>query len=71
MSAHVGIAEHVTVADSTAELIAELIADCAQLPDSVLRPATPVPVPALPEAPPWRVSAACHDQVAGMDDYGV
>lgn len=56
----VGVAEHVT--------LAELIADCAQLPDSVLQPAAPMPTPRV--APPWRVSEECLDRVAGMDDYG-
>jgi hypothetical protein len=48
--------------------LAELIADCEQLSESVPQ-APPLPS-AQREAPPWRVSEECLAQVAGMEDYG-
>ncbi|GAA4006539.1 hypothetical protein GCM10022247_30330 [Allokutzneria multivorans] len=48
--------------------IAELIKDCADLPDS-LRSSSAV-VPQQRAAAPWRVSEANTAQVREMDDYG-
>ncbi|MEU6643845.1 hypothetical protein ABZ863_15005 [Saccharomonospora sp. NPDC046836] len=47
-----------------AETIAELIADCADIP----RPEVPE-VRQAAIAPPWTVDAACHAQVAELDEY--
>ncbi len=52
------------------ETLAELISDCADLPDSVRYPTVPDQLPAwgLPVA--WQVSDECFAQVDGLDDYG-
>lgn len=50
------------------ESLAELISDCASLPDSVRHPA-PAAEPAGQPAV-WRVDDACFAQVAGLDNYG-
>jgi len=49
------------------DTIAELIADCAQIPPSVREsPGTP-PLPRL--APEWEVTERCRAQVADMDEF--
>ncbi|MBK1786205.1 hypothetical protein [Prauserella cavernicola] len=46
------------------ETMAELIADCAEIP----RPEIPGTEP-VAAAEPWRVDDACHAQVADLDEY--
>ncbi|SDN59677.1 hypothetical protein [Allokutzneria albata] len=48
--------------------IAELIKDCAELPDSLR--SSSAGVPQQRAAAPWRVSEANTAQVRDMDDYG-
>ncbi|GGM53993.1 hypothetical protein GCM10012275_26410 [Longimycelium tulufanense] len=48
--------------------LAELIADCAELPDG-LRPTAPA-VPEPRSAAPWRVDDRCAAQVADLEEYG-
>jgi len=50
------------------ETLAELISDCAELPDAVRRPAAAVP--SQRGAGEWLISDACLAQVAGIEDYG-
>jgi hypothetical protein len=52
-----------------AETMAELISDCAELPEAVRHPAAAVPAQHAPGE--WRVDDECLAQVAGIDDYGV
>ncbi|WP_168214129.1 hypothetical protein [Prauserella flavalba] len=46
------------------ETLAELIADCAEIP----RPEVPRHEQ-VPTAAPWTVDDACHAQVADLDEY--
>ena len=49
--------------------LAELISDCAELPDAVLHPTAAAP--AVPhEGAELLIGAECLAAVAGMDDYG-
>lgn len=50
------------------ESLAELISDCADLPDAVCGPTPTAQPPAWPT--PWHVDDTCFAQVAGLDDYG-
>lgn len=56
------------------ENLAELISDCADLPEAVL--ASSAATDAVAAAPDWRVPVAwhvddvCFAQVDGLDDYG-
>lgn len=53
-----------------AETMAELISDCAQLPDTVLRPVAAIPAQRPGGPSDWQVSDDCLAQVAGIEDYG-
>jgi hypothetical protein len=56
-----------TIADASD--LAELISDCAELPDAVVHPvATAAPV--RQGCAEVRIGAECLATVAGMDDYG-
>ena len=47
--------------------IAELIADCAQIPRSVRESPNTPPIPRRAAA--WEVSDGCRAQVADLDEY--
>jgi hypothetical protein len=52
--------------------LAELIADCAELPAALRHPQRPrSPVAGAPrDAPPWQVDDECVSQVGELDGYG-
>lgn len=50
--------------------MAELIADCAELPRDMQAPEAPAPHHEWRDAPPWEVGDACVVRIAGMDEYG-
>lgn len=52
------------------ETMAELISACAELPASVVQPATEALVVEPSGSVHWLVSDACLAQVRDLDDYG-
>jgi hypothetical protein len=55
------------VLTTEADSLAELIADCADIPVSVLDCQQRTPLPPL--APRWEVTDVCHAQVRDLDEY--
>jgi hypothetical protein len=49
------------------ETLAELISDCADIPQDLRLPREAVPRPPAPNA--WSVDESCHAQVADLDYY--
>jgi hypothetical protein len=49
------------------ETLAELISDCADIPEGLRPRLTAAPRPPAPRT--WTVDEACHSQVAGLDEY--
>jgi hypothetical protein len=49
------------------ETLAELISDCAEIPQDLRPVSEAVPRPPAPAS--WTVDDSCHAQVADLDDY--
>jgi len=49
------------------ETLAELIADCAEIPRTLRTCVQRLPEPRAPR--PWQVDEVCLDQVKGLDEY--
>ena len=52
---------------SDANTFAELIADCADIPDALRAPDQDLPSPRT--MPSWEIDDACQAQVRGLEEY--